>query len=105
MLSVTGGSSGLQLYHETYTGTGTSAHILSLEHTPVLITQVGRVDGKIVLSPFSPKGLAARVDWIIPNTGNGTVGISEDNGVKITGVDAGQACNIQDVEDEVYYLA
>lgn len=103
VLSVAG--SGLQLYHETYTGTGTNAHVLSLIHTPVFITQVGRTDGKVVLSPFSPKSLTTRVDWLIPNTGNGTVSISEDNGVKITGVDAGQACNTEDVEYEVYYLA
>lgn len=105
VLSVTGGSSGLQLYYETYTGTGTADHVLSLSHTPVFITQVGRSDGKVVLSPFSPKSLATRVDWVIPNTGNGTVSISEDNGVKITGVDAGQACNTENVEYTVYYLA
>ena len=104
VLSVTS-SSGLNLYSDTYTGTGTSAHVLSLSHTPVFITQVGRTDGKVVLSPFSPKSLTARVDWLIPNIGNGTVSISEDNGVKITGVDAGQACNTEDVEYMVYYLA
>ena len=96
---------GLQLYTETYTGTGTASHVLSLSHTPVLITQVGRSDGKVVLSPFSPKSITTRVDWLIPNIGNGTVSISEDNGVKITGVDAGQACNTEDVEYTVYYLA
>lgn len=105
VLSASASGSGLQLYAETYTGTGTAVHVLSLSHTPAFITQVGRSDGKVVLSPFSPKSLTARVDWLIPNIGNGTVSISEDNGVKISGVDAGQACNTEDVEYTVYYLA
>lgn len=98
-------SGGLQLYHDTYTGTGASFHVLNLLPNPVLVTYVGRVDGKVVLSPFSPKSLTARVDWTIPNVGNGTVSISEDDGVKIAGVDAGQACNTENIEYDVYYLA
>ena len=100
-----GGEDSLKVYQEIYTGTGAASHVLDLDREPVLITHLGRADNKVVLTPFSPQSLSTRVDWLIPNVGNGTVSISEDNGIKITGVDAGQACNTEGIDYVVEYLA
>lgn len=100
------GGGGLQVYTETYTGTGELVNTLSFEHDPVFIIAVERSDHKIVIDPFYPHAIITKLYYSVPSIGSSDIAVTNTNGViTVKGTDVAASCNTLDETYNLVYLA
>lgn len=99
------GGSSMQVKSYTYTGTGTATHTIPIPADAKYVLSLRRADSLIFTIPFSTGQIKTVVEWSTPNTGRNWITVQKgEDGLTVTGTDAGQALNTTDIEYVIEYF-